>query len=161
MLQFSDFTCPTERSNSDSAFKKVNGKCYFFTKGGCKANGDFGCTFQQAQDQCKTAFGAGIYGKVFEPTNIEDNDAVLKAAHNYCPYTYCWFWIGVSNTPHKYKSNNKPVSISTIPWASGEPSWTASETQCLYAGSESLKWYADESCSAPYNYAICETSFPS
>ena len=160
MLQFSDFTCPTERSTSAAGFKNVNGKCYFIAQGGCKANG-FGiwCTFQQAQDQCKTAFGAGIFGKVFEPTSIEDNDAVLKAAYD--AFSNWAFWIGVSNKPLKYKSNNKPVSISTIPWGSGQPSTTASETKCLIAGSWDLKWYANYPCSHTRGYTICETSFPS
>ena len=118
-----------------------------------------GCTFQQAQDQCKTAFGAGIFGKVFEPTSIEDNDAVLKAAKN--AVSSGWYWIGVSNKPLKYKSNNKPMSISTIPWESGEPSKTASETQCLNANAGTLKWRANYPCSNSYGYTICETSFPS
>ena len=132
MLQFSDFTCPTERSKSEAVFKKVNGKCYFITGKGCKANGDIGCTFQQAQDQCKTVFGAGIFGKVFEPTSIEDNDAVLKAAKD--TVRSGWYWIGVSNKPLKYKSNNKPVSISPIPWDSGEPFKTArdSMSHCVF-----------------------------
>jgi len=156
-LQSNDFTCPTERSNSTAVFKKVNGKCYFYTHKGCKADGDRGCTFQQAQDQCKTAFGAGIFGKVFEPTSIEDNDAVLKAAKDALDGSWI-FWIGVSNKPLRYKSNNNPVSISTIPWKSGQPSKTASETQCLYASPNSLKWYADRPCSHQYG-TICETSF--
>ena len=160
LFQFSDFTCPTERSKEYAVFKKVNGKCYFFARGGCKADGGYGCRFQQAQVQCKTAFGAGIFGKVFEPTSIEDNDAVLKAA-KYAISSGSLFWIGISNTPLKYKSNNKQVSISTIPWKSGEPSKTASETQCLNAGSGSLKWYADFSCSYSNMYTICEISFPS
>ena len=160
MLQFSDFTCPTERSKSNAVFRKVNGKCYFFTRGGCKADGDLGCTFQQAQDQCKTAFGAGISGKVFEPTSIEDNDAVLTAAKDAIGSSF-WFWIGVTNKPLKYKSNNKPVSISTIPWESDQPSKTASETQCLNARSDTLKRHANRLCSTTNGYTICETSFPS
>ena len=159
MLQFSDFTCPTEKANSTAAFKKVNGKCYFITKGGCRGSTNSGCTFQQAQDQCKTVFGAGIFGKVFEPTSIKDNDAVLKAAK--AAVSSGWYWIGVSNKPLKYKSNNKPVSISTIPWDSGEPSKTASETQCLNASAGTLKWRANHPCSYFYGYTICETSFPS
>ena len=159
MFPFSDFKCPTERSTSTATFQEVNGKCYFITNKGCKADGGYGCTFQQAQDQCKTVFGAGIFGKVFESTSIEDNDAVLKAANDAIG-SYS-FWIGVSNTPLKYKSNNKPVSISTIPWRSGEPSMTASETQCLNTSSESKKWYARYPCSNPGYYTICETSFPS
>ena len=169
MLQLSDFTCPTERSKKYAVFKNVNGKCYFITDRGCGANVAGGCTFQQAQDQCKTAFGAGIYGKVFEPTNIEDNDAVLKAANELDTNissapdpSSARYWIGVSNTPLGliYKSNNKPVSISTIPWASGEPSMTASETQYIFADSYSLKW-SSISYSWPYRQTICETSFPS
>ena len=158
MLQFSDFTCPTERSKYPAVFKKVNGKCYFMTDRGCRADGTYGCSFQEAQDQCKTVFGAGIFGKVFEPTSIEDNDAVLSAAYD--ALGGGWYWIGVSNKPLKYKSNNKPVSISTIPWESGEPSMTASETQCLNVGSN-LKWLADAPCSNPNGGTICETSFPS
>merc|ERR1712008_396348 len=156
-----NFTCPTERSSSGAVFTNINGKCYFITYRGCKADGGIGCTFQQAQDQCKTAFGAGIFGKVFEPTSIEDNDAVLKAAEDAFGRGYRYYWIGVSNTPLKYKSNNKPVSISTIPWGSGEPSKTASETQCLRASSYTLKWYADLPCSTSGGGTICETSFPS
>jgi hypothetical protein len=157
MLQFSDFTCPTERSKYPAVFKKVNGKCYFMTDRGCRADGTYGCSFQEAQDQCKTVFGAGIFGKVFEPMSIEDNDAVLKAAIN---ISY-WFWIGVSNTPLKYKSNNKPVSISTIPWKSGQPSMTASETQCLGARPDTLKWTAIYPCSYSRGSTICETGVPS
>ena len=159
MLQFSDFTCPTEKANSTAAFKKVNGKCYFITQGGCRGSTRAGCTFQQAQDQCKTVFGAGISGKVFEPTSIEDNDAVLKAAK--VTLSGGWAWIGVSNKPLKYKSNNKTVSISTIPWKSGEPFKTASEIQCLNAVSGTLKWRANLPCSTTNGFTICETSFPS
>ena len=157
MLQFSDITCPTERSKSKVAvFKKVNGKCYFFTQGGCKADGGVGCTLQQAQDQCKTVFGAGILGKVFEPTSVEDNDAVLKAARGIGG----WYWIGVSNQPLvKYKSNNKPVSLSTIPWQSGEPSKTASEYPCVWGDSQTLEWVARTCGSQGSIYTICETSF--
>ena len=156
MLQLSDFTCPTERSKKYAVFKNVNGKCYFITKGRCKADGTNGCTFQQGQDQCKTVFGAGILGKIFEPTSLEDNDAVLKVANT---VSSGWYWIGVSNQPLKYKSNNKTVSISTIPWQSGQPSKTASETQCLLANTGSLEWSAGYKCSTTGGYLICETSF--
>ena len=105
MLQFSDFTCPTESSTPTSGFREINGKCYFITRGGCH---DIypGCTFQQAQDQCKTAFGPGFSGHLFEPTSLEINNAVLQAAEDvmsHMPVPSGWYWIGVTNEEFRYR----------------------------------------------------------
>jgi hypothetical protein len=95
MLQFSDFTCPTNMSTPTSGFREIQGKCYFMTKGGCH-NIYHGCKFQHAQNQCKTVFGSGISGHLFEPTSLEINNAVLKAAEDVMGHSR-WFWIGVYN----------------------------------------------------------------
>jgi hypothetical protein len=71
------------------------------TKGGCHSIYP-GCQFQQAQDQCKTVFGPGFPGHVFEPTSLENNNAVLKAAEDVMGHSR-WFWIGVSNEEFKYR----------------------------------------------------------
>ena len=71
------------------------------TKGGCHSVYP-GCQFQQAQDQCKTVFGPGFPGHVFEPTSLENNNAVLKAAEDVMGHSR-WFWIGVTNEEFKYR----------------------------------------------------------
>ena len=101
VFQFSDFTCPTESSPLTSGFREINGKCYFITKKGCHNIYD-GCTFQQAQDQCKTVFGPGVSGHLFEPTSLEINNAVLKAAKDVIGHSR-WFWIGVINEEFRYR----------------------------------------------------------
>ena len=154
ILSFSDFRCPTEFSTSTTAFRNVNGKCYYITREGC---GDTGCTFYQAEYKCKTVFGPGINGIVFEPTSLENNNAVLQAADRALGCKKCWFWIGVSNGELKYKSDGKAVSIATIPWGPGEPYLSSSQTQCLLANSVNLKWQATHSCSANGGDIICES----
>ena len=100
MFQFSDFTCPTNMSTPTSGFREIQGKCYFMTKGGCH-NIYHGCKFQHAQNQCKTVFGSCISGHLFEPTSLEINNAVLKAAEDVMGHSR-WFWIGVYNGKFKY-----------------------------------------------------------
>jgi len=158
ILAISSFICPTERTNSTTAFKFIEGKCYYITKG-CQRGPTSGCTFPEAQKQCKTVFGSGISGKVFEPTSLQINDAVLEATKSVC--SSCWYWIGVSNDDIKYISNGKSVSISipSIPWKSGEPSKSRSQTQCVIARSGNLKWSTEWPCSKTSGYTICETSF--
>ena len=60
-----------------------------------------GCTFQQAQDQCQTVFGPGVSGHLFEPTSLEINNAVLKAAEDVMGHSRA-FWIGVINGEFTY-----------------------------------------------------------
>ena len=82
------------------------GKCYFFTKGGCHKIFDLnGCHIKQAEDQCKTVFGPGFSGHLFEPTSLEINDAVLQAARDLMGGSR-WFWIGVKNGEFKYRVFN-------------------------------------------------------
>ena len=152
----SSFTCPTDRSNSTSAFREIKGKCYHMTKGGCHEE-YYGCTYQQAQDQCKTVFGSGISGYLFEPTTLEINNAVLKAAKDVMGHSR-WFWIGVTNGDFRYRSNGKPVSIEPIPFGSDQPILTGSDTQCVGAVSGTLKWITPL-CNNPIVYTICETNF--
>ena len=71
------------------------------TKGGCHSIYP-GCQFQQAQDQCKTVFGPGFPGHIFEPTSLENNNAVLKAAEDVMGHSR-WFWIGVTNGEFRYR----------------------------------------------------------
>ena len=152
----SSFRCPTERSNLTSAFKEIKGKCYHMTKGGCHSQ-YFGCTFQQAQDQCKSVFGSGHSGYLFEPTTLEINNAVLKAAEDVMGHSR-WFWIGVTNGDFKYRSNGKPVSIEPIPFGSDQPILTGDDTQCLGAVSGNQKWITHE-CWKPLMYTICQLNF--
>ena len=71
------------------------------TKGGCHSIYP-GCAFQQAQDQCKTVFGPGFPGHIFEPTSLENNNAVLKAAEEVMGHSRL-FWIGVTNGEFRYR----------------------------------------------------------
>ena len=71
------------------------------TKGGCHSIYP-GCAFQQAQDQCKTVFGPRFPGHIFEPTSLENNNAVLKAAEDVMGHSR-WFWIGVTNGEFRYR----------------------------------------------------------
>ena len=82
------------------------------TKGGCKAN-ENGCEFQEAQNLCKTVFGYPISGYVFEPTNLEVNNAVLKAAKDALGGIYI-FWIGVSNGDFRLGNTGYGVSSPGI-----------------------------------------------
>ena len=107
---FSDFTCPTEKSTEISGFREINGKCYFMTKGGCHNIYD-GCTFQQAQEQCETVFGSGFSGHVFEPTSLENNNAVLQAAKDVMGGKSRWFWIGVTNGEFRYRVFNLKMCL--------------------------------------------------
>ena len=162
MFPFSDFKCPTERSTSAATFQEVNGKCYYMTKEGCRAGNtgaiNNGCPFQQTQDQCKTIFGPGTNGIVFEPTSLENNDSVLEAAKAAVGCNKCWFWIGVRNGSLKYRSNGKAVFIETIPWQRGQPSMSSSQTHCVNVQAGTMKWRANRQCNANL-YTICETSF--
>ena len=142
-------------SNSTSQFIEIGGKCYYITKGGCHEE-YYGCTFQQAQDQCKTAFGPGVSGYVFEPTTLEMNEWVLGLAQGVVK-TNAWFWLGVINGDFEYRSNSKPVSIKPIPWGSDKPILPGSDTQCIGAVSETKKWITP--LCRDYLYTICQTSF--
>ena len=83
------------------------------TKGGCHSIYP-GCAFQQAQDQCKTVFGPGFPGHIFEPTSLENNNAVLKAAEDVMGHSR-WFWIGVTNGEFRYRVFNlKTVFTFTL-----------------------------------------------
>ena len=82
------------------------------TKGGCKAK-ENGCEFQEAQNLCKSVFGSGINGYVFEPTTLEVNNAVLKAAKDALGGVYI-FWIGVSNGDFRLGNTGYGVSSPDI-----------------------------------------------
>ena len=159
ILSFSDFRCPTEFSTSTTAFRNVNGKCYYITREGCGGEALEGCTFYQAEYICKTAFGPGINGIVFEPTSLENNIAVIQATNSAMQTRNGYYWIGVSNGELKYKSDGKAVSIATIPWGPGEPYLSSSQTQCLLADSTDFKWHAIRKCSERLGYIICESRF--
>jgi hypothetical protein len=124
--------CPTDMSTPTSGFREINGKCYYMTKGGCHKIYN-GCTFQQAQDQCKTVFGPGISGHLFEPISLEINNAVLKAAKDVMGHSR-WFWIG--------------QNIST----------SSSEAKCIGAVSGTQKWIT-YCWKHRHLYTICETNF--
>jgi len=146
------YRCPTERSNSKSAFKEIEGKCYYFQKYGC-ADGN-GCTFEESKNLCKNVFGQGIKGKLFEPTTLDINNEVMKAANDVCDF--CNFWVGVTTGDYKYLSNGLPVSFRK-PWANSHPRET-STSHCILADSGDLKWYSYKLCSYTYVNTICETT---
>ena len=50
-------------------------------------------------------FGPGVSGHVFEPTSLEINNAVLKAAEDVMGHSR-WFWIGVTNEEFRYRVFN-------------------------------------------------------
>ena len=153
-LFLANFTCPTVNSTSNSAFKQIEGKCYFIEIFGCPDRD--GCTYEEVENICKTVFGPGIPGKIFEPTTLNINNAVLTAAKEALGSWY--FWIGVSVEDLTYKSNGKPVSINPIPWGSDEPSKT-SNLYCIRANYFTLMWYSDKHCLNDLNtFTICETN---
>jgi len=152
------FNCPTSRSTLNSTvknvFREVKGKCYFIQKRGCP-DGD-GCTFQEAQNLCKTVFGSGLHGHIWEPTTLEINNAVLTAAKDAMAGSYS-YWLGVSNVDFKYMSNGKPSSISPMPWSSGAPGSSRSGAYCSGAISGPKLWFTI-ACSSSTMYTICEAS---
>merc|ERR1712066_127230 len=134
-----------EKSNSTAIFEQIEGKCYFMQS--------HGRTYQETENFCRTVFPGNI-GKVFEPTTLHINNAVLDAA---LAVGGVWFWIGVSNRDYKYKSNGKPLTIDPIPWDDGEPSNRF--TRCVNAFPGNKLWSADFPCSTFTGNAICETTF--
>lgn len=150
---FLAFTCPTGNSTSDSVFKQIEGKCYFIEVWGCDG---VKCTYEESENICKTVFGPGIPGIIFEPTTLSINDAVLTAAYEAFDVVGYNFWIGVNAGDLTYKSNGIPVSINPIPWFIGQPSKSSNE-YCVTAASAG--WYADYHCiNHPYASPICETN---
>ena len=152
-LFLANFTCPTGNSTSNSAFKQIEGKCYFIEIFGCPDRD--GCTYEEVENICKTVFGPGIPGKIFEPTTLNINNAVLTAAKEALGSWY--FWIGVSVEDLTYKSNGKPVSINPIPWESGQRS-KSSNSLCMVAASDTMKWHSNFYCNVYQVSTICETN---
>ena len=150
------YNCPTEKSTSKSIFKEIEWKSYFIQKQGCPLPNGNECTYEKAKTLCQTVFGYGIGGKLLQPTTLQINNAVLKTAED----TFCcnYFWIGVSNMDYRYLSNNKSVSIESIPWHKGQPI-ESDKSYCLLAGSASMKWFPESLCSWTYGWVIGEKSF--
>ena len=149
-LFFSYPGCPTENSTTTTWFREVSGKCYhIITRWGCP-DGD-GCTLQEAQTVCSSIFGSDDSGMVFEPTTLAITNAVLQTAYDAAGYNIN-FWIGVNNGDLTYLSNGNPVSLASIPWASGNPN---SEHDCVY-GSSGLKLWYSLNCDFSYMSTICE-----
>ena len=55
--------CPIKNSTSSSVFTIIKGKCYNIEKKGCSDQD--GCTYEEAEQLCRTVFGPGIVGKVW------------------------------------------------------------------------------------------------
>ena len=105
---------------------------------------------------CRTVFGSGTVGHIFEPTSLNSNNAVYDYAQsNFGTY---WFWLGVSEEL-KYKSNGLPVTIDPIPWTSGYP-YTGSSYSGNCINIYNGKWRNNLACSTSSGYAICEKSDP-
>merc|ERR1719348_2774649 len=66
-----------------------------------------------------------------------------------------WFWIGVNNIDYTYLSSGLPVTISPIPWYTGQPSSSSSST-CITAQTDTLNWYATKPCTTTNGFTICE-----
>ena len=118
------FNCQTHIAgvNSKVKLRKVDGTCYAFEYDATK-----GYNHRQAQSKCKSNFGDGVKGTIFEPRSQQTMEKVFGVATelwNYVPYDS---WkntrIGVKYDPidekFKYVSDGNPIMIS--PWSSGQP----------------------------------------
>ena len=122
----------------------IEDKCYFFSKTNQKD--------EEAKAYCKTIFGPGIDGHMFEPMGLHILNTVDQAAND---FGVRWYRVGVSSGDYKYFSNGKSASetLGSIPWNSGQPS-RFSNAKCICAHKK--KWSNDLTCSATNCHVICE-----
>ena len=104
-----------------------------------------GCTYKESENICKTVFGPSIPGKIFEPTSLSLQNAVLTASQK--AFGNYGFWIGVNVRDLTYKSNGKPVSINSIPWASRHSEEKRnSNSYCMFVYANVKRWTAVYHC---------------
>ena len=142
--------------------RRVDGKCYAFEYDASK-----GYNYRQAQSKCKSNFGKGVRGTIFEPRSLQTMEKVFGVATELwnvgVPYDS---WkntrIGVKYDPidkkFKYVSDGNPITIE--PWSSGNPSeysmW--GNNTCVLASWYENNWW-DVQCyesNRINNYIICE-----
>ena len=126
----------------------MNGRCYYF-------EAPFAKNFNDTKAYCKTIFGNGINGRIYEPRSKNQMNLVLKEASTFSDGV---FYVGVTNmvlnTEFRYDSNNELVSME-IPWRGGSP---PSSKRCVCASSSNgqVTWSSGScNCCA---YLICEVA---
>ena len=117
-----------------------------------------GCTLQEAQTVCSSAFGSDTSGIVFEPTTLAINDAVLQAAKDAKEWTPTSpkYWIGVNNDDLTYHSNGNPVSIASIPWFDYNYFYDYDYNNCVTAFPNFPYAWRSHSCDDSSVSTICE-----
>ncbi len=125
----------------------MNGGCYYFQT-------PYSKTFNEAKTDCKTIFGNGINGRIYEPRNKEQMNLVLKEAYS---FSSGWWYTGVTNllssSEIRYDSDNELVTME-MPWSSRPPS----SKGCVYAyrSNDQFAWAAyDCKCCL---HLICEVA---
>ena len=141
--------------------RKVDGTCYAFEYDASK-----GYNYRKAQLKCKSIFGNGVKGTIFEPRSQQTMEKVFGIAielwNQGVPYDS---WkntrIGVKYDPidekFKYVSDGKPIMIA--PWRSGNPNeftmW-GNNTGVLASWYRNNWWDVECYESSNIKYVICE-----
>ena len=141
--------------------RKVDGTCYAFDYDQPKYY-----NYRQAQSKCKTQFGNGVKGTLFEPRSQQTMDKVFGMATEFWNSgvmydSHKYTVIGVKYDPidekFKYVSDGKPIMIA--PWGLNSPREYAmwGNNTCVSASWFSKNWW-DVQCheSTSYRYVICE-----
>ena len=146
--------------------RRVDGKCYAFEYDASK-----GYNYRQAQSKCKSNFGNGVKGTIFEPRSQQTMEKVFGVAtelwnDNEYDYDYEYdTWkvtrIGAKydsiDEKFKYVSDGNPIMIE--PWSSGNPNEYSSwgNNTCVLASWHNKLWW-DVECheSSSIEYVICE-----
>ena len=161
-LHITDFDCQTDIAgvNSKVKLRRVDGTCYSFEYDATKSY-----NHRQAQSKCKSNFGNGVKGTIFEPRSQQVMEKVFGVATelwNSVPYDS---WkntrIGVIydqiDEKFKYVSDGNPIMIS--PWSSGQPdSYDRYGNNTCVLASWYKKYWWDVECdeSSSIEHVICE-----
>jgi len=132
--------------------RKISKKCYYFET---KA-----LNYTAAADNCKGKFNG--QGRLFEPRDVNTNDAVVAIAQSFYPNEE--FWLGIRSRPHDqnfedsrfYYLSEGPQGKSPFGgWSPGEPNDISGQDDCtMVLHFNELTW-RDSKCDAQ-KYAICE-----
>merc|ERR1719362_1716111 len=137
-----DENCPTD----DSRYKLMMNQCYFFDSG--KRN------YSAAQDYCKTAFGDGTLGKLFEPINMHTFNLTKDAATSVLG-TSKTPWIGFEKVENTWKhASNNLISAQIHPWNANFDS--NSEKYLIFKTVSSNTWDTEGPTNNDKNPSICQ-----
>jgi len=135
--------------------KKVSKKCYYFEQRALN--------FSSAGEVCKGKFNGN--GRLFEPRNVETNDAVTAIAQAFYPNEA--FWLGIRARPHDqdtkksrfYYISEGPTDVKGNSvyngWSKGEPNDISGQDDCASVLNFNELTWRDAKCDDK-KFAICE-----